>query len=202
MTRLLVALTALGAALLVLPLAAALALAATASSSPPNDADPAVIAGDEAGPTPADAVARVLRWADSHTGDAYRMGAAGPHAWDCSSFTQAAWATVGVRLPRIAQDQRDWLADGHGTRIPPGHEQPGDLIFWDSYLGPRTIGHVVLVQDPTRRTTIEAHNTRQGVGHFTYQPRHHRYEIWRPVGTRSPAATTGRAANAVPEARP
>ena len=180
MTRLLVGLGAVLAVLLGLPLAAALMLTAAMAAPAATTTGRSSIATGGADLAPS-AATRVLRWADSHAGDRYRMGANGSHTWDCSSFTQAAWATAGVRLPRIAQDQRDWLADGHGTRIPPGHEQPGDLIFWDSYLGPRTIGHVVLVHDPHRRTTIEAHNTRQGVGHFTYQPRHHRYEIWRPT---------------------
>ena len=187
MTRLLVGLGAAIALLLGLPLAAALTIAAatTPLPVPATSLPPATAAGGDL--LPSAAAARVLRWADSHTGDRYRMGADGPHDWDCSSFTQAAWAKSGVQLPRIAQDQRDWLADGHGTRIAPGHEQPGDLIFWDSYLGPRTIGHVVLVHDPQRHTTIEAHNTRQGVGHFTYQPRHHRYEIYRPTLTNTAA---------------
>ena len=185
MTRLLVGLGAVIIVLLGLPLGAALALAA--ATTPPPAATTSSSDTDPGTDLAASATAvRVLRWADSHVGDRYRMGADGPHAWDCSSFTQAAWAKAGVRLPRIAQDQRDWLADRHGTRIPPGHEQPGDLIFWDSYLGPRTIGHVVLVRDPHRHTTIEAHNTRLGVGHFTYQPRHHRYEIWRPTLTDTP----------------
>ncbi|GAB2582924.1 C40 family peptidase [Microlunatus antarcticus] len=180
MTRLLALLAVLAALLLGLPVAAALALSAASNFPPASSTDGTAGIGRSADVSASGAATRVLRWADSHAGDRYRMGANGPHAWDCSSFTQAAWAKAGVRLPRIAQDQRDWLADGHGTRIPPGHEQAGDLIFWDSYLGPRTIGHVVLVHDPQRRTTIEAHNTRLGVGHFTYQPRHHRYEIWRP----------------------
>ena len=122
----------------------------------------------------------VLVWARARVGLPYRMGAAGPGAWDCSSFTQAAYIKVGVRMPRTAQQQRDWLAAGHGTPVTPGTEQPADLIFWDSYLGPATIGHVVLVDDPTRRRTVEAHNTRAGTGYFTYHPNHQRYEIWRP----------------------
>lgn len=124
--------------------------------------------------------AAVLGWAEARVGLPYRMGAAGPDVWDCSSFTQAAYQQVGVQMPRTAQEQRDWLAAGHGTPITPGTEQPADLIFWDSYLGPATIGHVVLVDDPGRRRTVEAHNTRAGTGYFTYHPNHVRYEIWRP----------------------
>jgi len=132
-----------------------------------------------------DRIRQVLAWADSHTGDAYRMGATGPHTWDCSSFTQAAYRRIGITLPRTAAAQRSWLAAGNGTRIPPGREKPGDLVFWDSYLGPNQIGHVMIVRNPADKTTIEAHNTTAGVGHFSYAtgPRHHIYEIWRVGNT-------------------
>ena len=109
------------------------------------------------------------------------MGAAGPHTWDCSSFTQAAYAHIGVRMPRTATAQRAWLAAGNGTRIQPGQEKPGDLIFWDSYMEPHQIGHVMIIWNPANKTTIEARGTRAGVGHFSYAPgsSHHTFEIWR-----------------------
>ena len=109
------------------------------------------------------------------------MGAAGPTTWDCSSFTQAGYAHIGVKMPRTASAQRAWLAAGHGTRIQPGHEKPGDLIFWDSYLGPKQIGHVMIIWNPAKKTTIEARGTREGVGHFSYAngSRHDIFEIWR-----------------------
>ena len=44
-------------------------------------------------------------------------------------------------------------------------------MFWDSYLGPNTIGHVMIVDDPARKRTIEAHNTRAGIGYFSYAER-------------------------------
>jgi hypothetical protein len=126
-------------------------------------------------------VAKVLAWAKSHDGDSYRMGAAGPTAWDCSSFTQAGYAQIGVKMPRTASAQRAWLAAGHGTRIQPGQEEPGDLIFWDSYLGPNQIGHVMIIWNPAKKTTIEARGTREGVGHFSYVngSSHDIFEIWR-----------------------
>ena len=128
-----------------------------------------------------DRVAKVLAWANGHDGDTYRMGATGPNVWDCSSFTQAAYAQIGIRMPRLASAQRSWLAAGNGIRIRPGQERPGDLIFWDSYLGPNQIGHVMIVWNPATKTTIEARSTRAGVGHFSYAngPRHHIFEIWR-----------------------
>jgi cell wall-associated NlpC family hydrolase len=50
--------------------------------------------------------------------------AAGPRTWDCSSFTQAAYAQIGVKMPRAATAQRSWLATDKGTRIKPGRENP------------------------------------------------------------------------------
>lgn len=131
-------------------------------------------------PVSPDRVTAVLGWAGSHVGDAYVMGAAGPHAWDCSSFTQAAYRRVGVDLPRTAGAQRDWLAGGHGYLVPAGQERPGDLVFTDSYLGPNQIGHVQLVWDPAAATTVEAQGLATGVVHAGYGARgRHIFQIWR-----------------------
>jgi len=126
-------------------------------------------------------VRTVLAWAKGHVGDRYVFGAAGPNAWDCSSFTAAAYAAINITMPRTASAQRDWLAAGNGFRVQPGAGKPGDLIFTDSYLGPNNIGHVAMVWDPASRATIEAHDTAHGVGHFSYLdgPSHHIFEIWR-----------------------
>jgi cell wall-associated NlpC family hydrolase len=78
-------------------------------------------------------VAKLLAWAKSPNGDSYRMGAAGPTTWDCSSFIQAAYGQIGVKMLRTATAQRAWLAAGHAHASNP---KPRDLIFWDSYLGP------------------------------------------------------------------
>jgi hypothetical protein len=67
----------------------------------PNDCRPG--SGDRRPPSLTnERVAKVLAWAKSHDGDSYRMGAAGPTTWDCSSFTQAAYAQIGVKMPRTA----------------------------------------------------------------------------------------------------
>ncbi|WP_404380307.1 peptidoglycan DD-metalloendopeptidase family protein [Knoellia locipacati] len=132
-------------------------------------------------PLSSDRQTKVLTWAGSHAGDPYVYGANGPNAWDCSSFTQNAFAQVGVSMPRTAGAQRDWLAKGNGFRVQHGHERPGDIIFWDSYLGPDRIGHVVIVWDPATKTTIDARSTAKGVGHFSYADGAKRniFEIWR-----------------------
>lgn len=126
-------------------------------------------------------VKTVLTFAQGHVGDPYVLGANGPNAWDCSSFTQAAYARIHITMPRTAGAQRDWLAAGNGYRVQLGAERPGDLIFTDSYLGPNAIGHVALVWDPASQTTIEAHDTAGGVGHFSYKgdPSRHIFQIWR-----------------------
>ncbi len=126
-------------------------------------------------------VKAVLTWAQGHVGDPYVFGAGGPNAWDCSSFTQAAYARIHITIARTAGAQRDWLAAGNGFRVHLGAERPGDLIFTDSSLGPNAIGHVAMVWDPAAQTTIEAHDTAGGVGHFSYAggPSHHIFEIWR-----------------------
>ncbi|WP_141845256.1 peptidoglycan DD-metalloendopeptidase family protein [Humibacillus xanthopallidus] len=145
-------------------------------------------------PLTSDRVRQLLQWAGSQAGDAYVMGANGPDAWDCSSLVQTAFARIGISMPRTAGAQRAWLAKGNGFRIRPGTERPGDVIFWDSYLGPSRIGHVMLVWDPATRTTIEARSRSLGVRHFSYAggPSHHIFEIWR-VGNMAdhPTVTKG-----------
>ncbi|WP_295703053.1 peptidoglycan DD-metalloendopeptidase family protein [Lapillicoccus sp.] len=124
-------------------------------------------------------ITALLAWADSHRGDPYVLGANGPTAWDCSSFTQAAYARIGITLPRTAGAQRDWLAAGHGYQVAYGQEQPGDLIFTDTYLGPNQIGHVMIVADPANHRTIEAGGTHVDHYHYTQWADHHIFEIWR-----------------------
>jgi cell wall-associated NlpC family hydrolase len=148
----------------------------------PTDCGPGTGAGNPALPAVAGhRVRAVLAWAATQAGDRYVYGANGPDAWDCSSLVRAGYARIGIGLPRTARAQRDWLAAGNGYRVRPGQERPGDLVFWDSYLGPNTIGHVMIVWDPAGHRTIEARDSRHGVGHFSYRdgPRHQIFEIWR-----------------------
>lgn len=126
--------------------------------------------------------AGAVRWAQGKVGHGFRFGADGPDAWDSSSFVQAAYAEVGVSIPRTAQQQRSWLVAGHGTRVRPGDERPGDLIFEDSYLGPDQIGFVMLVTDPQLQRGVAARNKRLQVASLSYagaQHRQHIFEIWR-----------------------
>lgn len=122
----------------------------------------------------------MLDWTLDQVGDAYVLGARGPDAWDCSSLTQAALAHVGITAPHTAEAQRRWLAAGHGYRIPPGEERPGDLVFYETHLGPDVAGHVAFVYDPKMGTSLEAHSDYGGVGPFSYADgRAGLLDIWR-----------------------
>ena len=126
-----------------------------------------------------DKIATVLTWAEAHVGDPYVYGASGPGSWDCSGFTRAAFAQIGITLPRTAAAQHDWLGHGHGYRVPLGQERPGDLIFTDSYLGPNQIGHVMIVYDPAKTLTIEAGGSHVGNYPYTWWEQHNLFSIWR-----------------------
>lgn len=132
-------------------------------------------------PVDEERVATMLSFAAAQAGKPYVLGAAGPDAWDCSSLVQAALARIGITAPRTAQAQRDWLAMGNGFRVPADQARPGDLFFYDSYLGPHTIGHVGFVWDPANYTSIEAFNPANGVGFFDYGHAmgNNLFEVWR-----------------------
>ena len=152
----------------------------------PSDCGPGGTGNPNLPPIDNARIVAMLTWAESHVGDPYVFGASGPDAWDCSGFTQAAYARIGVTLPRTASAQRNWLAAGNGYRVQLGQEQPGDLIFVDTYLGPNQIGHVLMVYNLAERLSIEASGTHVGNNDYRAWATHHIFEIWR-VG-----ATSGR----------
>ena len=83
-----------------------------------------------------------IAFAYERLGTPYLYGGTGTAAengeFDCSGLTQAAYASVGVTLPRVAAEQ--YYA---GPHIPKDQLQPGDLIFLAYNLNdPATIHHV------------------------------------------------------------
>ena len=115
------------------------------------------------------AASAAVAWGLTKSGGPYVFGGNGPRGFDCSSFTRTAYAQSGINMPRTAEAQRRWCKSGNCTPVQLGQEQPGDLIFWDSYLGPGQAGHVVMVNDPAQRSTIEARSTKLGIGVFNYK---------------------------------
>lgn len=125
-------------------------------------------------------VKRMLSWSQEQLGEPYVFGANGPDAWDCSSFVQANYRQIGITVPRTAEAQRNWLANGNGFRVPEGQERPGDLVFTDTYRGPNLIGHVMVVLNPAEGASIEARGSAVRYDKYSRYADHNIYEIWRP----------------------
>jgi peptidoglycan DL-endopeptidase CwlO len=68
--------------------------------------------------------ARAVAFAHDQRGKPYRWGAEGPHAFDCSGLTWAAWRAAGVTIPRTAAGQLDGLPRVRGRL------RPGDLLIY------------------------------------------------------------------------
>jgi cell wall-associated NlpC family hydrolase len=128
------------AVLVVVTVLAALAAPhATALRGLVVDALPVIAAAEPPGARPASGPrpARAVAFALGQRGKPYRWGAEGPHAFDCSGLTWAAWRAGGVAIPRTAAGQ---LAGLPRVR---GRLQPGDLVIYHS-RGPSR-RHVAMV---------------------------------------------------------
>jgi peptidoglycan DL-endopeptidase CwlO len=90
---------------------------------------------------PNQAVATAIAFARAQIGKPYQWGGTGPDAFDCSGLVMMAYRAAGISIPRTSQQQWLW-----GPRIPPGHEVPGDLVFFAGSDGTALApGHVGLV---------------------------------------------------------
>ncbi|HWB65925.1 MAG TPA: C40 family peptidase [Mycobacteriales bacterium] len=87
-----------------------------------------------------DQIAGFLNAARSRLGMPYVWGATGPSSFDCSGLVQWAFAQVGIRMPRVSQEQ--WWT---GPHIPYADARPGDLLFWHyDPTDPSNIDHVAI----------------------------------------------------------
>ncbi len=100
--------------------------------------------------TTGSAIDSVLTYAVAQLGKPYRFFAAGPHAFDCSGLTLAAYAQIGVRLVHYSASQAQ---QGSAVDLTDEAIRPGDLVFMDTdHDG--SINHVGIATDST--TWIQA----------------------------------------------
>jgi cell wall-associated NlpC family hydrolase len=128
-------------------------------------ASPAFAEGDD-GPTVTDSsivvanpqVQRVVDYALSKIGHRYVAGGRGPDVFDCSGFTSAAYAQIGIDLPAYSFTQARM-----GWGVSQGDIQAGDLLFMPGgHAGDiRAFGHVALAISPTEM--VSASNPHDGV---------------------------------------
>jgi cell wall-associated NlpC family hydrolase len=128
-----------------------------ASPTPPAPANPSP--PPTASRIPGPGVAAVA-FARGQLGKPYVWGGNGHPGFDCSGLTKAAYAAVGIAIPRTAQTQYN-----HGPRLPAGAElEPGDLLFFGT---PRNIHHVgmslggtLMINAPTFGQTVRIQDYR------------------------------------------
>jgi cell wall-associated NlpC family hydrolase len=102
---------------------------------------------------PNQTVAAVIAFARQQIGKPYLWGGTGPDSFDCSGLMMMAYRSAGIDIPRTSELQWLW-----GPRVQPGHEEPGDLVFFAGSDGTTTSpGHVGLVIG--RNLMIEAYAT-------------------------------------------
>ena len=102
----------------------------------------------------------IVSWAKARLGLGYSYGGEGPRSYDCSGFTKAAYASIGIRLPHSASSQYNY-----GKPVARKDLQPGDLVFF--YGGPGHVGIYV-----GGGMIIDARNERVGVVYtpISYMP--------------------------------
>lgn len=89
---------------------------------------------------PGGGVGGMLEFAVAQMGKPYLWGAVGPDSYDCSGLVQTAFASAGVRMPRVSRQQAQV-----GQRVARANVRAGDLIF---YYEP--VHHVAIAVDGQR----------------------------------------------------
>jgi cell wall-associated NlpC family hydrolase len=108
-----------------------------------------------AAPAASPAAQAVVNSAMSQLGKPYVWAGTGPHGYDCSGLTQAAYKVVGVNLPRTTGAQANV-----GTPVAQANLQPGDLVFFYNgghvgiYIGNGQIVHAPTAGDVVKVTNI------------------------------------------------
>jgi cell wall-associated NlpC family hydrolase len=95
---------------------------------------------------------QVIAFAKEQLGKPYRLGGAGPDAWDCSGLTKIAYAGVGIDIDDGHSATTQWRNGvARGQMHPLAEAQPGDLIFWggdDAWHVGISLGGDVMIAAP------------------------------------------------------
>lgn len=81
-------------------------------------------------------ISGIISEANKLIGTPYVWGGTTPAGFDCSGFTQYVYASQGIELPRISQNQA-----AIGSSVSYNNLEPGDLVFF-SFAANGTIDHV------------------------------------------------------------
>ncbi len=107
--------------------------------------------------------ARVIAFARSQVGHKYCWGGTGPSCFDCSGLVNAAWRTVGVKVPRTSDQIAASLPELRLEDI-----RVGDILWWPGHVGLYAGGGWV----------IDALDARHGV---VQRPATDPYRAFRPI---------------------
>lgn len=122
----------------------------------------------------------IVAYARTFKGTPYKLGAMGPKAFDCSSYTRYVYKHFGYDLTAYSAVQ---LREGRPVNSY-RELQKGDLVFFGKRAGVRAIGHVGIVVSVDREkgsfTFIHA-SVSQGV---VEQTSSHPYFMMRYIGAR------------------
>lgn len=111
--------------------------------------------------------AAILQFLTAQLGKPYVFGAAGPDSYDCSGLVQAAYASIGVQVPRLTWDQvRDTISITGDQLV------PGDLVFANFGEGPNShvgiyVGGGDLIVAPQTGDVVKREPLSGWAGHIT-----------------------------------
>ncbi len=105
-----------------------------------------------------------MNFVNAQVGRRYCWGGTGPTCFDCSGLVNAAWSSVGVRLPRTSEDLAEKLPEVALEDV-----RPGDILWWP--------GHVGLYVG--RGWVVDALDSDHGV---VRRPARDPYRAFRPIG--------------------
>lgn len=89
------------------------------------------------GPGGNDLRSKLVKGAAAYQGVNYQWGGADPRGFDCSGLVQYVYGKMGVKMPRVSQQQAQ-----QGKLTPVTNLKPGDLVGWGS--SPATAHHIAV----------------------------------------------------------